>query len=300
MQKSLTLLVLLFSIVINGFAQKQSLAPDLQSLVDREREFARTATEKGVRDSFLAFIADDGIIYRPGPVNGKEWLTPRPARPGLLTWQPVFAEISNAGDLGFTTGPWEFRQNRPDDPPIAFGQFSTVWRRQTDGKWKFVIDIGISYEKASAPIAGWQLPAKFNRRKELPKGDVTGLKTKLYEEDNRFSTVAVMKGAVKAYDQFGSEGIRLLRNGAYPIVGMKAAASILAVRQGRLSWQPVKADIASSGDLGYTYGNFEFKGNGTNVEAENGYYMRVWQKQSNGKWKVVLDVFNELPKPAAN
>ena len=300
MKKSLTLLVLLFSIVINGFAQKQSLAPDLQSLVDREREFARTANEKGVRDSFLAFIADDGIIYRPGPVSGKEWLTPRPARPGLLTWQPVFAEISNAGDLGFTTGPWEFRQNGPDDPRIAFGEFSTIWRKQSDGNWKFVIDIGISYEKANAPIARWQLPADFNRRKELPKGDVSGLKTKLSEEDNRFSTVAVMKGVVKAYDQFGAEGIRLLRNGAYPIVGMKAAAAVLAARPGHLSWQPVKADVASSGDLGYTYGNYEFKGNGTNAEAENGYYMRVWQKQSNGKWKVVLDVFNELPKPAAN
>lgn len=298
--KRLILPVLLATITITGFAQKPSLAPDLQSLVDTERAFARTATEKGVRDAFLAFIADDGIIYRPGPVNGKQWLTPRPARPGLLTWQPIYADISSAGDLGITTGPWEFRQNGPEDRPVGYGQFSTVWRKQADGSWKFVIDIGISYDKPNPATVPWQLPVDFNRKKLVPKGDVAGLKIRLLAVDQNFSKASVGKGALKAYDKFGADGIRLLRNGSFPIIGKKEASSFLAAKPGSLSWQPTQADVASSGDLGYTYGNYEFKGSGTDAAAESGYYMRVWKKQSNGDWKVVLEVFNELPKPGVN
>ena len=297
MKRTLILMLIVFALMVDGMAQKARLAPDLQSLVDSERAFARTATEKGVRDSFLVFVADDGIIYRPGPVNGKEWLTPRPARPGLLTWEPSYVDISSAGDLGFTTGPWEFRQNGPQDAPVAFGQFSTVWKKQTDGKWKFVVDIGISYDKPNPAIVRWKLPAGFNRKKTVPKSDVAGLKIKLLDVDQNFSKATAAMGTLKAYDKFASVGIRLLRNGSFPIVGKKEASSFLAARPGSLSWQPVKADVAGSGDLGFTYGDYEFKGSGKDLVTETGYYMRVWKKQSDGKWRVVLDVFNGLPKP---
>lgn len=297
-------IVLLISIVLAfgviGTAQKKNLASDLQSLVDTERAFARSASDNGVRDSFLAFIADDGILYRPGPVNGKEWLTPRPPRPGLLTWQPVFADISAAGDLGITTGPWEFRQNGPQEEPAAYGEFSTVWRKQADGSWKFVIDIGISHDKPKDAAIAWSLPSTFKVKKVIPKGDLTVIKATILSADQNFSRVSIANGVLKAFDEFAADGIRLLRNGSYPIIGKKEAISFLAAKPGSLSWDSAKADVASSGDLGYTYGNYEFKGNGAGVATESGYYMRIWKKQSTGAWKVVLEVFNEVPKPTVN
>jgi ketosteroid isomerase-like protein len=299
MKRVLLLMLIVVAFAVNGTAQKASLAPDLQSLVDTERAFARTATEKGVRDSFLAFIADDGILYRPGPVNGKDWLTPRPSRPGLLTWQPVFAELSAAGDLGITTGPWEFREKGPEDAPVCYGQFATVWRKQADGKWKFVMDIGISHDKPAAAAIPWQLPAGFNREK-VAKSNVEATKVVLSALDQNFSKASVANGAVKAYQQFGADDIRLLRNGSYPILGKKDALSFLAAKPGSLSWLLTKADVAGSFDLGYTYGTYEFKGSGTDAKTESGYYMRVWKRRPNGGWSVVLEVFNELPKPAAN
>ena len=42
-------------------AGEQAVSPDLQALVQTERDFAKAATVKGLRDSFLEFFADDAI-----------------------------------------------------------------------------------------------------------------------------------------------------------------------------------------------------------------------------------------------
>jgi ketosteroid isomerase-like protein len=62
----------------------------------------------------------------------------------------------------------------------------------------------------------------------------------------------------------------------------------------RLSWTPVGADISASGDLGYTYGTYEFRSVGKDGKAvvENGKYTSIWKKQKDGSWKVVLDMGN--------
>ncbi len=299
--KKMLLMLLLMGLAAGGLGQKSSnLASDLQAVVETERAFSRAATEKGVRDSFLAFIADDGILYRPGPVKGKEWLMPRPARPGLLTWQPTYADISAAGDMGVTTGPWEFREKGPEDEPVGYGQFATVWKKQPDGSWKFAIDIGTGHEKPAQPATPWTLPANFNRKKITAKVDTITMQSSLLALDGEFSKASLAHGAAKAFLDYGADEIHFLRNDSFPIVGRKEASNALAAKAGALSWQPAKADVASSGDLGYTYGSFEFKASGANAATESGYYMRVWKKQANGKWKVVLDVFNEKPKPAAS
>src|SRR5688572_32583805 len=111
-----------------GLAQKRmDTAPGLRSLVEAERAFSRTSVAKGIRDSFLLYLADDGILFRPHPVNGKKWMGEQPSRPGVLTWQPIYADISRAGDLGYTTGPWEFRQRGADDKLVGQGNYITIW-----------------------------------------------------------------------------------------------------------------------------------------------------------------------------
>src|SRR5688572_13940925 len=90
----------------------QSGPPDEQvkQLVDAERAFAKTALETNIRDAFFENMADDAILFRPTPVNGKEFFRNRPANPGpVLAWYPSYAEISGTNDMGWTTGPWEFR-----------------------------------------------------------------------------------------------------------------------------------------------------------------------------------------------
>lgn len=109
----------------------------------------------------MAFIADDGLLFRPNAVNGKKWMQDHPVPPSdkhpLLAWQPVFARMATSGDLGFTTGPWEFKNDKGDATPEGYGHFVTIWKRQTDGSWKFAVDLGISHPESGGPLKLWQV-----------------------------------------------------------------------------------------------------------------------------------------------
>jgi ketosteroid isomerase-like protein len=61
-----------------------------------------------------------------------------------------------------------------------------------------------------------------------------------------------------------------------------------------LTWTPVHADVSASGDLGYTYGTFEFRSKDKDGKAvsDTGKYVTIWKKQQDGNWKVALDMGN--------
>ena len=130
-------------------------------MVDTERAFARMSQEQGIRSSFMAFIADDGILFRPTAVKGKQWMTAHPLPPSakhpLLSWYPAIAGVARAGDMGYTTGPWEYKADVHDALPAAWGNFLTVWKKQANGEWKFVIDLGISNPQPARTAATTRL-----------------------------------------------------------------------------------------------------------------------------------------------
>jgi len=274
-------------------AQKVSVRKqNRQALVQMERDFARAAATKGTRDAFLEFIADDGILFQPGPISGKKFWTERQSRKGLLSWEPIFADVSRAGDLGYTTGPWEFRPNGADDKPVAFGQYFTIWKKQSDGSWKFVLDRGVGSEK---PFATKILLFPLNDEESTTSGNVdreTG-RAIVKKLETEFAERSAKKGAADAFDSYLAEDARLLRENVAPAVGKNTALSLVSARLGNLSWQVTAADISASGDLGYTYGVFEFKSG--SAASEHGSYVHVW-KNHNGKWKVVLDIMSPDPQ----
>ena len=56
------------------------------------------------------------------------------------------------------------------------------------------------------------------------------------------------------------------------------------------------AEVARSGDLGYTWGSYSLAAAGT-TPAERGYYARVWSRSADGTWKIALDVLQPGPQP---
>jgi ketosteroid isomerase-like protein len=66
-----------------------------------------------------------------------------------------------------------------------------------------------------------------------------------------------------------------------------------------LTWTPVKAEMSSSGDLGYTYGNYIYtaKNKEGKLVANYGKYTSIWKKQKDGQWKVAVDMGNSSPDP---
>ena len=75
--------------------------------------------------------------------------------------------MARAGDLGYTTGPWEFKADIHDAKSVAWGHFLTVWKRQPDGSWKFAIDLGISNPQPAQAEAPWQLAQGYKTPKAM-------------------------------------------------------------------------------------------------------------------------------------
>lgn len=136
--------------------------------------------------------------------------------------------------------------------------------------------------------------------KSVAKTNPDAEKVALKNLESELSKAATERGTLSAYEAFVARDVRLYRENEFPFAGREAARGALASKPGVMAWQVAGADVARSGDLGYTYGSYEFKGKDAKGETvEKGHFMRVWQKQSDGVWKIVLDITNPLPPPAA-
>ena len=116
---------------------------DLSALVAAERGFAATSVESGMRTAFLDWLAEDSIVFRPQAVDGRSYFEASPEAPGALLWEPAFAEVSPAGDMGWTSGRYESRRSGPEGDTLQHGRYLTIWRRQADGAWKVALDTGV-------------------------------------------------------------------------------------------------------------------------------------------------------------
>src|SRR6266403_5300698 len=279
-------------------AQKKTEVNDLRSMVETERAFARMSEEKGTREAFAAFIADEGILFRPTAVLGKKWMQENPLPPSttrpLLAWQPIFAFVSSAGDLGYTTGPWQYKKDIKDVQPSAFGNFMTVWKKQADGSWKFALDLGVGNPEPKGPMPMWQ-PDQGQVGQEISaKVSQQLARSGLLEAERKFSQVSAELGARESFLLYAARDVRLLRNDHFPFVGKMAAADALAPVTAEWTWTSLFAGVSISGDLGYTYGIYELREK-AGIVSERGNYARVWKKVL-GDWKLVIDVADPLPR----
>ena len=108
---------------------------------------------------------------------------------------------------------------------------------------------------------------------------------------------ATLEGGSIGYLSYYADDAVELPNGAPAIVGKAAIAKTMGFLDqpdNKLTWTPVGADIAASGDLGYTYGTYEFhtKDKDGKPVVSQGKYMTVWKLQKDGSWKVELDMGN--------
>lgn len=61
-----------------------------------------------------------------------------------LTWEPDTATLSEAGNLGSTSGRFVMSHRLADGTraTLLTGRYFDVWRRLPDGAWKLVLDLG--------------------------------------------------------------------------------------------------------------------------------------------------------------
>jgi ketosteroid isomerase-like protein len=253
--KSLICLTLLLAIDATVFPQNSKKVSTLQTLVDSERAFARMSEEMGIRHSFMTFIADDGILFRPKAVKGKQWMVenPVPAANALpvLRWRPAFADVAQAGDMGYTFGPWEFKSDIHQTRPVGFGHFVTVWKKQANGSWKFAVDLGISHpqptnseEPLSEQLKNYQEPAKARDVNTKAERAI------LLRREREFSEASAKRGAQAAFLSNAAADVRVFREGQLPLAGKEKGAAVIHKGANLWTWQPEAWDVSRSGDLG--------------------------------------------------
>jgi hypothetical protein len=115
--------------------REQFWGADPSGVIATELAFARTAQEKGQWSAFAEFADDHAVMFVPQPVTAKDWLKGRQNPAEAVRWQPHQVWSSCDGSLAVTKGAWQ----RPDG---SVGYFNTVWARQRDGQYKWVMDQG--------------------------------------------------------------------------------------------------------------------------------------------------------------
>lgn len=120
----------------------------------------------------------------------------------------------------------------------------------------------------------------------------------LIKVDKEFSDMSDKQGMAEAFIFYADQDVVKLSEGGYPIVGktnLSDTYSQIDDSQFKLTWEPIKAELAKSGELGYTYGKYFFTAMDSVESTSTGYYISVWKKQSDGTWKYVLDGGAEGP-----
>lgn len=260
----------------------------LQSLLNAEKTFAQTSKDKSTKEAFITNLSDSGIIFQAEPVLGKKFWQDAEQGADLLTWEPVFADISSSGDFGYTTGPWEFRTKRHDPDPVAGGYYVSLWKKEK-GEWKVALDIGISFPLTLRPkeTLHFSSPALVLKAKD---GKI--IKMELLDNEQEFINEQGNTGWA-AYPRFITYNTRIYRPGSNPFITGEQKTELFSGTDKKFSYQITGVSVSSSGDLGYVYGKAVVaivkEGN---TKLLNGNYLRIWKKEDARNWKIVLDLAN--------
>lgn len=135
-------------------AGKEALKAELTRMED---VFCAMAREKGILAAFEYFAAPDVAFVDTDPRRFRGLAAVRerigPDQPGVsVTWSAMFTDVSDDGTLGYNWGRYEWRLPGADGKErVRSGFFLTIWKRQPDGTWRYVMDNGAPDRPAPPP-----------------------------------------------------------------------------------------------------------------------------------------------------
>ena len=149
MMKTSHLIALTMTILVVGCAPDSGEPIDLDAerlaILDADRAWSETPPDV---EAFVSVFADGGRFLPPEAPEAhsrediQEAVSGMFSLPGFsLSWSPNFAGVSQAGDLGYSIGTFEFTADDAEGNPVTRnGKYTSVWRKQEDGQWKVVSD----------------------------------------------------------------------------------------------------------------------------------------------------------------
>jgi ketosteroid isomerase-like protein len=135
-------------LLMTGCSDSKNQERMANELMELDIEFARRSVEIGSHEAFLEYIDDSCVLLRPNrePVIGRKMIEDMFSKPDTsftLKWAPLFADISDSYDLGYTYGTYTIEMDSPEGSLVTKeGTYVTIWKKDKDGNWKFVLDTG--------------------------------------------------------------------------------------------------------------------------------------------------------------
>jgi ketosteroid isomerase-like protein len=297
MRPTVLAITLLAAVWRAGAQVPEPLPEALTQMVEAERAFAARALVVGWKDAFLEYFSPSAVGFaegRAGSAREQIAKNPDPPKDLQLIWEPRYGDVAASGELGYLTGPVRNVRASRDGGKPRFSNYTSVWKRQKDGSFKVVMDVGINTP------AEVKFPAGFSRapHKSRFTGDYDDSTPPLGTADEVLNS-ALKTNQLRAYRPRLAEGVRFHRQNQMPIVGTQAATKWLASQRPVSSADSRFSEAARSGDLGYTWGTYTIaprnvtargRGRPQTLNVEAGFYVRVWVRERSGQWKVALDV----------
>lgn len=145
--------LLSISLIIFSCSQpeaKQGIIKDFQQekeeLLKADKDFATMSQKKGYKAASFEYIDSNGVLLRPqsAPIEGADAvdnISMIVDSGFVMTWEPVRAVVANSGELGYTYGIYEIKHKQiKEGEATSSGTYVTIWKKQNDGKWKFVLN----------------------------------------------------------------------------------------------------------------------------------------------------------------
>jgi ketosteroid isomerase-like protein len=272
-------------ILVASFA---SLAQDhAQQIYDTERAFEKAVAENGIKDAFIRYLSPVGVMFRPGPVNGRAWWYTQLKSPAALTWNPIRIEVSSNGALAYSVGNSIYKPKGPTDTQEYYGHYITVWNRQSDGKYFAALDAGIDHPKPATTEPDWK-PGAYATPEPNERQLIAS------ESSVRFYQIAESQGLAKAYKTFAADDIFMMRDGKLPLVGRDAAVKFLADQKLAIKFAK-RRSFVEAGDIAYVHSVYTLHDK-DRTEKEQGNFVQVWRFRG-GKWLIAADLFIVIPPP---
>lgn len=129
----------------------------------------------------------------------------------------------------------------------------------------------------------------------LDEERIRNLESELIAADRRFSASVQRSGLAAWITAFAPSGRMIADGQSYvgPEGIRRAMLPVFADTTFSITWDPNYAEVAASGDLGYTVGRYERRSRAEGETVVNsGTYLTVWRRQEDGSWKVKADIGN--------
>jgi ketosteroid isomerase-like protein len=140
--------LLMIFVLANSCETKKS-EPDpvdyKSAMLETDREFSKMCEEKGMKHAFMQFVDNKGVLLRPNsmPLVGGEainYISQGNDTSYVMTWEPNGGSVAVSGELGYTYGLYSLKPKNKDT--VFYGTYVSIWKKQPDGKWKFVLETG--------------------------------------------------------------------------------------------------------------------------------------------------------------